>query len=242
MAPTGPPPGHFGLKNNVGHHSSLPPPPHSHGGGHYSTGAQAGGGGLGGRGLVPSGPPPPLGGGLNPALGALLQSLAGPLAALTAGNPQQTALLAQLGLGMNNNLNNNLNNNNNNVHQAALFGRGGVGALGAGSAGPNFLGTGPGTAGSLGSLGGLGQFGANGVGGAGSGAVLGGGLGATPGPASPSGVVLLVSNLPDGSLTPDDLFTLFGVYGDVIRVKILYNKKENALVQMADGTQVSATP
>lgn len=28
-----------------------------------------------------------------------------------------------------------------------------------------------------------------------------------------------------------------GVYGDVMRVKILFNKKENALVQMADGTQ-----
>lgn len=32
--------------------------------------------------------------------------------------------------------------------------------------------------------------------------------------------------------------TLFeGVYGDVQRVKILFNKKENALVQMADGSQ-----
>lgn len=28
-----------------------------------------------------------------------------------------------------------------------------------------------------------------------------------------------------------------GVYGDVQRVKILFNKKENALVQMADGNQ-----
>ena len=28
-----------------------------------------------------------------------------------------------------------------------------------------------------------------------------------------------------------------GVYGDVMRVKILFNKKENALVQMADATQ-----
>uniref|UniRef100_A0A8C1V5D7 Polypyrimidine tract-binding protein 1 n=1 Tax=Cyprinus carpio TaxID=7962 RepID=A0A8C1V5D7_CYPCA len=30
---------------------------------------------------------------------------------------------------------------------------------------------------------------------------------------------------------------LVGVYGDVMRVKILFNKKENALVQMSDGTQ-----
>uniref|UniRef100_A0A3Q2VNF5 Polypyrimidine tract binding protein 1a n=1 Tax=Haplochromis burtoni TaxID=8153 RepID=A0A3Q2VNF5_HAPBU len=29
----------------------------------------------------------------------------------------------------------------------------------------------------------------------------------------------------------------FGVYGDVMRVKILFNKKENALIQMSDGTQ-----
>uniref|UniRef100_A0AAY4AI91 Polypyrimidine tract binding protein 3 n=1 Tax=Denticeps clupeoides TaxID=299321 RepID=A0AAY4AI91_9TELE len=40
--------------------------------------------------------------------------------------------------------------------------------------------------------------------------------------------VLLVSNL-----NPD----VSGVYGDVHRVKILFNKKENALVQMADATQ-----
>lgn len=32
-----------------------------------------------------------------------------------------------------------------------------------------------------------------------------------------------------------DVFT--GVYGDVQRVKILFNKKENALVQMSDATQ-----
>lgn len=31
--------------------------------------------------------------------------------------------------------------------------------------------------------------------------------------------------------------TFEGVYGDVQRVKILFNKKENALVQMADGSQ-----
>ncbi|KAJ8371993.1 hypothetical protein AAFF_G00298150 [Aldrovandia affinis] len=49
--------------------------------------------------------------------------------------------------------------------------------------------------------------------------------------------VLLVSNLNPESVTPQCLFTLFGVYGDVMRVKILFNKKDNALVQMADGTQ-----
>ncbi|XP_062869979.1 polypyrimidine tract-binding protein 3 [Trichomycterus rosablanca] len=49
--------------------------------------------------------------------------------------------------------------------------------------------------------------------------------------------VLLVSNLNPDSTSPHGLFILFGVYGDVHRVKILFNKKENALVQMADATQ-----
>uniref|UniRef100_A0A668SDH7 RRM domain-containing protein n=2 Tax=Oreochromis aureus TaxID=47969 RepID=A0A668SDH7_OREAU len=49
--------------------------------------------------------------------------------------------------------------------------------------------------------------------------------------------VLLVSNLNPESVTPHCLFILFGVYGDVMRVKILFNKKENALIQMSDGTQ-----
>uniref|UniRef100_A0A8C6WUH2 RRM domain-containing protein n=1 Tax=Neogobius melanostomus TaxID=47308 RepID=A0A8C6WUH2_9GOBI len=49
--------------------------------------------------------------------------------------------------------------------------------------------------------------------------------------------VLLVSNLNPEMVTPHCLFILFGVYGDVMRVKILFNKKENALVQMADATQ-----
>uniref|UniRef100_A0A7N8XCA5 Polypyrimidine tract binding protein 1a n=1 Tax=Mastacembelus armatus TaxID=205130 RepID=A0A7N8XCA5_9TELE len=43
--------------------------------------------------------------------------------------------------------------------------------------------------------------------------------------------VLLVSNL------NPEVSRLLGVYGDVMRVKILFNKKENALIQMSDGTQ-----
>uniref|UniRef100_A0A3Q0SF36 Polypyrimidine tract binding protein 3 n=1 Tax=Amphilophus citrinellus TaxID=61819 RepID=A0A3Q0SF36_AMPCI len=56
---------------------------------------------------------------------------------------------------------------------------------------------------------------------------------------APSAVhsVLLVSNLVPESVTPHCLFILFGVYGDVQRVKILFNKKENALIQMSDATQ-----
>ncbi|CAK6983269.1 polypyrimidine tract-binding protein 3-like [Scomber scombrus] len=53
----------------------------------------------------------------------------------------------------------------------------------------------------------------------------------------PGHSVLLVSNLNPESVTPQCLFILFGVYGDVQRVKILFNKQENALVQMSDGTQ-----
>lgn len=53
----------------------------------------------------------------------------------------------------------------------------------------------------------------------------------------PSGPVLLSSNLDEQLATPEALFTLFGVFGDVIRVKILFNKKDNALIQMADANQ-----
>ncbi|KAL2097521.1 hypothetical protein ACEWY4_006728 [Coilia grayii] len=49
--------------------------------------------------------------------------------------------------------------------------------------------------------------------------------------------VLLVRNLNPERVTPQCLFILFGVYGDVMRVKILYNRKDHALVQMADATQ-----
>nr|XP_015798790.2 polypyrimidine tract-binding protein 3 isoform X2 [Nothobranchius furzeri] len=49
--------------------------------------------------------------------------------------------------------------------------------------------------------------------------------------------VLLVSNLNPERVSPLCLFILFGVYGDVQRVKILFNKNENALVQMSDATQ-----
>ncbi|XP_009284486.1 PREDICTED: polypyrimidine tract-binding protein 3 isoform X3 [Aptenodytes forsteri] len=53
----------------------------------------------------------------------------------------------------------------------------------------------------------------------------------------PGNSVLLVSNLNPEAITPHGLFILFGVYGDVHRVKIMFKKKENALVQMADAMQ-----
>ena len=51
-------------------------------------------------------------------------------------------------------------------------------------------------------------------------------------------VVLLVNNLEEGVTTVEDLFQLFGNYGDVIRVKILFHKRNTAFVEMKDGSQV----
>jgi polypyrimidine tract-binding protein 1 len=51
--------------------------------------------------------------------------------------------------------------------------------------------------------------------------------------------VLLVSNLNEEFVTPEALFTLFGVYGDVLRVKILFNKKDNALINFSNVQQAA---
>jgi len=53
------------------------------------------------------------------------------------------------------------------------------------------------------------------------------------------GCVLLISNMNEELTQPDHLFILFGVYGDVQRVKILFNKKDTALIQMAEAQQAS---
>lgn len=52
--------------------------------------------------------------------------------------------------------------------------------------------------------------------------------------------VLLVSNLSEEDTSCDDLFILFGHYGDVQRVKILFNKKDTALIQFSDSPQAQA--
>lgn len=52
-----------------------------------------------------------------------------------------------------------------------------------------------------------------------------------PGPASP---VILVSNIVPDTTTCDHLFVLFGVYGDVLRIKIPYRKKSTALIQFRE--------
>jgi len=51
-----------------------------------------------------------------------------------------------------------------------------------------------------------------------------------------SGCVLLVSDMDEAQITPDRLFTLFGVYGNVLRVKIMWSKKDSALIQMGDAS------
>jgi len=66
-----------------------------------------------------------------------------------------------------------------------------------------------------------------------------GNMGGGGGMQSRHGSVLLVSNLVASEIKCEDLFILFGHYGDVNRVKILYNKKDTALIQFADPSQAS---
>jgi len=51
--------------------------------------------------------------------------------------------------------------------------------------------------------------------------------------------VLLVSNLNEEKIACTSLFNLFSSYGNVMRVKILHNKPDHALVQMGDYAQAS---
>ncbi|XP_015422092.1 PREDICTED: uncharacterized protein KIAA1551 homolog isoform X3 [Myotis davidii] len=60
---------------------------------------------------------------------------------------------------------------------------------------------------------------------------------AIPGPAGAGNCVLLVKNLNPERITIQNLFIIFGVYGDVQRAKIFFKNKTRALVQMADGIQ-----
>lgn len=45
-------------------------------------------------------------------------------------------------------------------------------------------------------------------------------------------VVLLVSNIPPNLANPDSLFYAFEKFGSVVRVKILHNKRNTALIQV----------
>ncbi|CAL5185409.1 unnamed protein product [Lathyrus oleraceus] len=48
---------------------------------------------------------------------------------------------------------------------------------------------------------------------------------------------ILVTNLNPDRIDEDKLFNLFSIYGNIVRVKILRNKPDHALVQMGDGFQ-----
>lgn len=51
------------------------------------------------------------------------------------------------------------------------------------------------------------------------------------------GNCLLVSKLPEDVAQPDVLFNIFGNYGDVERVKVLYHKTDTAIIQMRSPSQ-----
>lgn len=48
---------------------------------------------------------------------------------------------------------------------------------------------------------------------------------------------ILVSNLNTDRIDEDKLFNLFSLYGNIVRIKLLRNKPDHALVQMGDGFQ-----
>merc|ERR1711997_1143413 len=54
-----------------------------------------------------------------------------------------------------------------------------------------------------------------------------------------NGVCILVSQIPDEMANPDSISNLFGHYGDVMKVKILHNKKDCALIQMSKPPQAA---
>lgn len=48
---------------------------------------------------------------------------------------------------------------------------------------------------------------------------------------------VLVSNLNPDRIDEDKLFNLFSLYGNIVRIKLLRNKPDHALIQMGDGLQ-----
>lgn len=129
---------------------------------------------------------------------------------------------------------------------AGLGGMGNIGALGGMGIG-NMGGMGGMTIGNMGSMGRMGSenmAAMNRMGNMGLGMGARGldGMGGTMGQrdhGQQKNSVLIVSNLDEEKANPDVVFALFGVYGTVLRVKIMYNKKDTALVQFADNFQAS---
>ena len=116
-----------------------------------------------------------------------------------------------------------------------------------------------GAAGQLAGLAAIGGYSGSGLGGNAQ-ALAQAALGKYSGAGGGQGCVLLISNMNEELTQPDHLFILFGVYGDVQvsvnieyckylysllmlmslqRVKILFNKKDTALIQMAEPQQAS---
>eukprot|EP00002_Diphylleia_rotans_P030761 TRINITY_DN6355_c0_g1_i1.p1 TRINITY_DN6355_c0_g1~~TRINITY_DN6355_c0_g1_i1.p1 ORF type:complete len:470 (+),score=109.33 TRINITY_DN6355_c0_g1_i1:84-1493(+) len=56
-------------------------------------------------------------------------------------------------------------------------------------------------------------------------------------PTATNRAVLLVTNLDPERTTCDHLFNVFSNYGNIIRIKILHNKPDHALIQMAENNQ-----
>ncbi|XP_014515984.1 polypyrimidine tract-binding protein homolog 3 isoform X2 [Vigna radiata var. radiata] len=48
---------------------------------------------------------------------------------------------------------------------------------------------------------------------------------------------ILVANLSPDRIDEDKLFNLFSIYGNIVRIKLLRNKPDHALIQMGDGFQ-----
>eukprot|EP00268_Persea_americana_P007885 TRINITY_DN1300_c0_g1_i7.p1 TRINITY_DN1300_c0_g1~~TRINITY_DN1300_c0_g1_i7.p1 ORF type:complete len:230 (+),score=50.85 TRINITY_DN1300_c0_g1_i7:1139-1828(+) len=48
---------------------------------------------------------------------------------------------------------------------------------------------------------------------------------------------ILVSNLNEDKIDEDKLFNLFSLYGNIVRIKMLRNKPDHALIQIGDGFQ-----
>jgi len=61
-----------------------------------------------------------------------------------------------------------------------------------------------------------------------------------PGAGGSDKTVLLLANLNRERTTCQALFNLFSLYGNVVRIKIFFNKPEHALVQMADAAGATA--
>ncbi|KAJ0401155.1 hypothetical protein P43SY_004362 [Pythium insidiosum] len=52
--------------------------------------------------------------------------------------------------------------------------------------------------------------------------------------------VLICSNMDSRLVNPDKIFTFFGCFGDVLRVKIMFRKQDTALIQFADEAHATS--